>query len=115
MPCRITSDGIGHGGPKLRRTSDAFGEYLHTAAVWEWAADWYRWDAYAMLSEQGVVRNPRGPDDSSDPAEPHVPRRVHQCGAFLCTDQYCSRYLVGSRGKGEPSSGASHLGFRCVR
>jgi formylglycine-generating enzyme required for sulfatase activity len=36
-------------------------------------------------------------------------------GSFLCTDQYCARYLVGSRGKGEISSGSNHLGFRCVR
>jgi hypothetical protein len=33
----------------------------------------------------------------------------------LCTSQYCSRYLVGSRGKGEISTGTNHLGFRCVR
>jgi formylglycine-generating enzyme len=36
-------------------------------------------------------------------------------GSFLCTDQYCARYLVGSRGKGEISSGSNHLGFRCAK
>jgi hypothetical protein len=35
-------------------------------------------------------------------------------GSFLCTDQYCSRYVLGSRGKGESESGANHIGFRCV-
>ncbi len=30
-------------------------------------------------------------------------------------DQYCSRYMVGTRGKGEVSTGTNHLGFRCVK
>src|SRR6516225_2383444 len=29
-------------------------------------------------------------------------------------DQYCSRYMVGTRGKGEITTGTNHLGFRCV-
>jgi hypothetical protein len=36
-------------------------------------------------------------------------------GSFLCTDQYCLRYMVGTRGKGEVSTGTNHLGFRLVR
>ncbi|MEY5009671.1 MAG: Serine/threonine-protein kinase pkn1, partial [Verrucomicrobiota bacterium] len=44
-----------------------------------------------------------------------VPKRVHRGGSFLCTDQYCTRYMVGSRGKGEASSASNHVGFRCVR
>jgi formylglycine-generating enzyme required for sulfatase activity len=35
-------------------------------------------------------------------------------GSFLCTDHYCSRYMVGTRGKGESSTGTNHLGFRLV-
>jgi hypothetical protein len=35
-------------------------------------------------------------------------------GSFLCTDQYCSRYMVGTRGKGEVGTGTSHLGIRAV-
>ena len=42
------------------------------------------------------------------------PKKVHRGGSFLCTDQYCSRYIVGTRGKGEVSTGTNHLGFRCV-
>jgi formylglycine-generating enzyme required for sulfatase activity len=36
-------------------------------------------------------------------------------GAFLCTDQYCTRYMTGTRGKGEATTGCNHLGFRCVK
>jgi formylglycine-generating enzyme required for sulfatase activity len=30
-------------------------------------------------------------------------------------EQYCSRYIVGTRGKGEVNTGTNHLGFRCVK
>ena len=84
--------------------------------VWHWCADWYRADYFAALAKAGgVARNPQGPDDSFDPQEPGAAKRVLKGGSYLCTDQYCARYLVGSRGKSEVSSGASNLGFRLVR
>ena len=48
-------------------------------------------------------------------AEPDEKKRVHRGGSFLCNDQYCSRYIVGTRGKGEVNTGTNHLGFRCVK
>ena len=42
-------------------------------------------------------------------------KRVHRGGSFLCTDEYCTRYMVGTRGKGETTTGSNHLGFRCVK
>jgi formylglycine-generating enzyme required for sulfatase activity len=81
--------------------------------VWEWCSDWYRPDSYGDSS--GVARNPRGPESSVDPNEPGVAKRVMRGGSFLCSSQYCMRFLVGARGKGEPSSGSNHVGFRCVR
>jgi hypothetical protein len=78
-------------------------------------SDWYRPDYYEQLATaDGVVRNPQGPTSAYDPSEPNQPRKVHRSGSFLCTDQYCSRYMVGTRGKGEVSTGTNHLGFRCV-
>ena len=41
--------------------------------------------------------------------------RVHRGGSFLCTDQYCTRYMLGTRGKGDIDTGSNHLGFRCVQ
>ena len=84
--------------------------------VWEWTSDWYRPNYYAQLAAAGgVARNPQGPDTPFDPSEPTEKKRVHRGGSFLCTDQYCSRYMVGTRGKGEGSTGTNHLGFRTVR
>jgi formylglycine-generating enzyme required for sulfatase activity len=82
--------------------------------VWEWVSDWYRPDYYAQLAAT-VARNPRGPATSFDPGEPGVNKRVHRGGSFLCTDQYCSRYMVGTRGKGDIGTGTNHLGFRLVK
>ena len=62
-----------------------------------------------------VANNPQGPADSYDPAEPGQKKKVQRGGSFLCTDQYCTRYMVGTRGKGEYRSATNHLGFRCVK
>jgi formylglycine-generating enzyme len=84
--------------------------------VWQWCSDWYRPDYFKQLAESGsVARNPRGPKVPFDPTEPTEKKRVHKCGSFLCTDQYCTRYMVGTRGKGETNTGTNHLGFRCLQ
>lgn len=109
------ADGFAGVAPVAQFPPNGYGLYDMAGNVWEWTSDWYRPDYYVQLEKQGVVKNPQGPDSSYDPSEPDQPKKVHRGGSFLCTDQYCSRYMVGTRGKGEINTGTNHLGFRCVK
>ena len=109
-------DGYAGTSPVTAFPPNKFGLHDMGGNVWQWTADWYRPDYYTVLAKAGgVARNPAGPADSFDPQEPGAAKRVLKGGSYLCTDQYCARYLVGSRGKAEVSSGTSNLGFRLVR
>src|SRR5271170_4265371 len=109
-------DGYGSTSPVTTFPPNGYGLYDMAGNVWQWTSDWYRADYYRQLAASGSIsRNPTGPDSAFDPEEPGVPKRVMRGGSFLCTDQYCSRYMVGTRGKGEVSTGTNHLGFRCVK
>jgi formylglycine-generating enzyme len=104
-------DGWEGTSPVKAYPANDFGLYDMSGNVWQWCSDWYRPNAY----ELGPRRNPQGPNSSYDPIEPKEIKRTQRGGSFLCSDDYCSRYRCGGRGKMEVESSIAHAGFRCAR
>jgi sulfatase modifying factor 1 len=106
-------DGFKGIAPVAQYPANPYGLFDMAGNVWEWISDFYRADFYAQPGATEL--NPQGPASAHDPAEPGVVKRGQRGGSFLCTDQYCTRYMLGTRGKGEVRSASNHVGFRCVQ
>lgn len=108
------ADGFKGTAPVKSFPANAYGLYDMAGNVWEWCADWYHSDYYQQFNNK-KADNPQGPAVSFDPMEPGIEKKVQRGGSFLCTDQYCTRYMLGTRGKGDWKASINHVGFRCVQ
>jgi len=111
----LAEDGFLKTAPVCTFPANGYGLHDMIGNVWEWCSDWYDSEYYKKIDASKTLDNPKGPEKWNDPREPYAMKRVTKGGSFLCTDNYCSNYRPASRRGTAYDSGASHIGFRCVK
>jgi formylglycine-generating enzyme required for sulfatase activity len=120
----VENTGIAEAGTTEVRTypQNGYGLFDMAGNAWQWVADWYRADYFAIqVNEYGnrVIINPLGPSNSYDPTDAdmpvNAPKRVIRGGSFLCNEDYCLSYRPSARRGSDPYNPMSHIGFRLVK
>lgn len=114
-------DGWARTSPVASFPANEYGLYDMIGNVWEWTRDFWSVASAGAgpVKSCCTPRNPQGglAEVSHDPAAggPRIPRRVLKGGSHLCAPNYCRRYRPAARHAHAEDSGASHIGFRCIR
>ncbi|CAL1518670.1 formylglycine-generating enzyme family protein [Chitinophaga sp. MM2321] len=108
-------DGYRGTAPVASFPANPFGLYDMIGNVWEWTTDWYDASLYKRMNTHTAVYNPTGPAGTFDPEDKYAIKRVTKGGSFLCANDYCINYRPSARRGTSFDSGASHIGFRCVK
>lgn len=104
-------DGFARTAPVKSFPPNGYGLYDMAGNAREWCSDWYRPDTYTTAAQI----NPVGPEDSFDPEEPGIPKRVVRGGSWQCNKAYREDLRPAARDKTSVDTGLSHSGFRCVK
>ncbi len=111
FPSRDTAlDGFTATSPVGTFPANGYGLYDMSGNAWEWCHDWYQRDYYTASSAN---TNPQGPETGD--MQGSQPQKVRRGGSYLCSDDYCKRYVPGARDKNPTDSSACHTGFRCTK
>ncbi len=98
----LESDGFFYTAPVGSYPANDFGLHDMVGNVWEWTADWYDGDYYAVSPS----RAPTGPDSGKN--------RVARGGSWFCSSNYCGAYSTHYRGASPPNHAFNNVGFRCA-
>ena len=100
-------DGFLYVSPVRAFAPNAWGIYDPVGNVWQWTADLYSPNTYALDARTDPVVDPHGADEGT--------KRVLRGGSWWCGACTCEGYGLFYRGKATPSSAYNNNGFRCAR
>lgn len=98
------ADGYLYLSPVRAFPPNAWGLFDPVGNVWQYTADWYAADTYALDAK-----------GAKDPVGPSVGKqKVTRGGSWWCSKRACAGYGLFARGKTKLDEAANNVGFRCV-